>query len=176
MEEKLPPPEKQKTSTPTVQIKFDPESNQTIKGDISDVIVQTFKMSGDRYTIASSLILNDKMGVILLTTQAPGDKKRAQEMGEFYFASLKNVTGRVVIAEVDNPDAKYQQFKQFFKDKGATQPKIRELDWIKKALKNPGRGKLSLGERGNKVRRNGVYEENEEPRRRSDEATQPVVG
>lgn len=82
MEEKLPPPspppEKQKT---TRQIKLNADFNVSIKGSITDVIVQTFKMSGDRYTIASSLILNNKMGVILLTTQAPGTRSVRKKWG-----------------------------------------------------------------------------------------------
>ena len=93
MEEKLRPPEKEKTSISTRQIKLNPKFNEKIKGNITDVLVQTFKMSGDRFTIASSLILYDKMGVILLTTRDAGDKKRAQEIGEFYFASLNKRSG-----------------------------------------------------------------------------------
>lgn len=97
------------------------------KTDVDNVIVQADYMSGDRFTIASALKIDSKLGVIILAAQ--GDTSEANKMAKLY-KQAGNGDNRVLINEVPcrsrSDNARFSAVRRAYK--AATDP--RKPRWL----------------------------------------------
>ncbi|PZF98029.1 hypothetical protein [Micromonospora endophytica] len=119
------------------------------------VFVQTYKMSGDRFSIAASLILDPTAGVVILADNDPKSTQRAAEIRTFYLDSKippENVRIHQVLHQryTQKPGAKpadlaYQEFKAW--SRGAQPGPLRPA-WLDRAVRRRSYPLYQWGSRG----------------------------